>query len=64
MVGTAQRPSGEGRAFFFSDATGMIDLNSRIDPTLGWQLYEAVAISENGQIVGNGDLTAGDGLSG
>lgn len=31
-----------------------IDLNTRIDPSLGWTLYQATAINDKGQIVGLG----------
>jgi probable HAF family extracellular repeat protein len=42
------------RAFLYTDATGMIDLNDRIDPKLGWELDDATALNDLGQIVGNG----------
>jgi probable HAF family extracellular repeat protein len=41
-------------AFLYSDATGMVDLNTRIDPRLGWELDAAAAINDAGQIVGSG----------
>jgi probable HAF family extracellular repeat protein len=45
-----QRP----HAFLHTDRTGMVDLNSRIDPRAGWELLEATAINARGQIVGIG----------
>jgi hypothetical protein len=41
-------------AFLYSDAMGMVDLNTRIDPRLGWELDAAAAINDAGQIVGSG----------
>jgi probable HAF family extracellular repeat protein len=45
-----------GGAFLYTDATGMVDLNSRIDRRLGWHLSNATAINDAGQIVGLGQL--------
>lgn len=39
------------RAFAWTEAAGLIDLNSRIDPALGLHLDNAVAVSEDGAIV-------------
>lgn len=41
-------------AFFFSSATGMLNLNARIDPATGWILQSAFDINNVGQIVGYG----------
>jgi probable HAF family extracellular repeat protein len=41
-------------AFLYTDGTGMVDLNARIDPSLGWKLVDAQGINESGQIVGWG----------
>jgi probable HAF family extracellular repeat protein len=41
-------------AFLYTDALGMIDLNARIDPALGWTLVRATGINRRGQIVGLG----------
>jgi probable HAF family extracellular repeat protein len=41
-------------AFLYTDGEGMIDLNTRIDPALGWQLVDATGINASGQIVGWG----------
>jgi probable HAF family extracellular repeat protein len=42
------------RAFLYTDATGMVDLNTRIDRNVGWELHIATAINNAGQIVGAG----------
>jgi probable HAF family extracellular repeat protein len=49
-------PPGSSRAgaFLYTDATGIVDLNTRIDPQLGWDLDGAAAINDAGQIVGSG----------
>jgi probable HAF family extracellular repeat protein len=43
-------------AFLYSAETGLIDLNTRIDPALGWQLRTATGINNPGQIVGVGNF--------
>jgi probable HAF family extracellular repeat protein len=43
-------------AFVYESATGMVDLNTLIDPTSGWHLTTAVAINDAGQIIGNGTI--------
>lgn len=43
----------EGLAFLYSNGITM-DLNDLIDKGSGWQLYEATAINDRGQIVGRG----------
>ncbi len=49
VVGTA-----DGVAFLYSDSA-MYDLNTLLDPSsTGWQLNEAMAINDRGQIVGTG----------
>jgi probable HAF family extracellular repeat protein len=54
-TGSSPPPSHPGtRAFFYTDATGMVDLNTRVDPHLGWELSNATAINDTGQIVGAG----------
>ena len=45
-----------GPAFVWSQATGMQDLNSLIDPNSGWTLNWAFAINDAGQITGSGDI--------
>jgi probable HAF family extracellular repeat protein len=41
-------------AFLYTDWTGMVDLNARIDPWARWELLEAYGINASGQIVGLG----------
>lgn len=41
-------------AFFYSHATGMLNLNDLIDAGSGWVLSDATSINEAGQIVGSG----------
>ena len=41
-------------AFLYSSDRGMVDLNSLIDPHLGWVLSSANAINDVGQITGTG----------
>jgi probable HAF family extracellular repeat protein len=41
---------------YYSDATGIVDLNSAIDPSSGWTLSFAYDINNSGQIVGTGTL--------
>lgn len=43
------------------DSTGNgnnLDLNTVIDPSLGWELYQATSINDNGWIVGQGNKGA------
>jgi probable HAF family extracellular repeat protein len=54
VVGYSQAADGRQRAFLYRPATGMLDLNTRIDPALGWELQEARGINRTGQIVGWG----------
>lgn len=56
VVGWAQAAGGAQRAFLFTDADGMIDLNGTIDPSLGWVLTLASGINNAGQIIGQGLL--------
>jgi probable HAF family extracellular repeat protein len=43
-------------AFLYSNAVGMVDLNSLIDPQSGWELTSAQAINDAGQITGYGQI--------
>jgi probable HAF family extracellular repeat protein len=43
-------------AFLYTSGTGMVDLNSLIDPQSGWELQEARGINDIGQIAGTGLL--------
>jgi len=60
IVGYSRMASGEYHATFF-DSTGTgqnIDLNTVIDPNLGWELNSAY-INDNGQICGYGKTATG-----
>ncbi len=50
VVGT--RGSSQPRAFRYTDEAGLRDLNTLIDPSLGWVLLAANDINDAGQIVG------------
>lgn len=60
VVGTSQDAAGNWHAFLYTDETGMVDLNTRMDPTPEerpedrWILTEATGINDIGQIVGWG----------
>jgi len=46
-------------AFLYDEGLGgMVDLNEYIDPTSGWELYDASEISDRGHIVGRGNFGA------
>jgi probable HAF family extracellular repeat protein len=49
-------------AFLFTDAAGMVDVNTLIDPTSGWVIQGAGGINDSGQIAawGFNDLTGAD----
>jgi probable HAF family extracellular repeat protein len=53
VVGHAYR-NGEERAFLWTEADGMVDLNGLVVNGDGWTLWEAYDINESGQIVGWG----------
>jgi probable HAF family extracellular repeat protein len=46
--------TGTSHAFVWTASGGMADLNTLIDPTLGWQLTSAAGINDTGQIAGTG----------
>jgi probable HAF family extracellular repeat protein len=50
VVGTRGRT--QTRALLYTDVAGLRDLDSLIDPTLGWVLRAANDINDAGQIVG------------
>jgi probable HAF family extracellular repeat protein len=54
VVGWGPTARNRWHAFFYSEATGMVDLNTWIDPALRWELECAVDINDAGQIVGWG----------
>jgi probable HAF family extracellular repeat protein len=41
-------------AFLYTSGSGMVDLNTMIDPLSGWELLDAADINEEGQITGQG----------
>jgi probable HAF family extracellular repeat protein len=41
-------------AFLYTSGNGMVDLNTLIDPLSGWELLDASAINDAGQITGQG----------
>ena len=55
VVGTSyiSGSSGTSHAFLYSNGS-TYDLNSRVNPTLGWTISAATDINENGQICGYG----------
>jgi probable HAF family extracellular repeat protein len=54
VVGYAVTPTFANRAFVYAANTGMVDLNSLIDPSSGWILTAARGINNRGQITGEG----------
>jgi probable HAF family extracellular repeat protein len=54
VVGASQNSPGSGTLAFISNGSGMIDLNTRAANPAGWNLAEALAINNKGQIVGWG----------
>jgi probable HAF family extracellular repeat protein len=59
VVGSFAISGQASRAFLYTDAEGMIDLNSRIDPASGWVLNAAFGINAAGEIVGQGTYLCG-----
>ena len=43
-------------AFLYTSDIGMVDLNTLIDPLSGWELLEARALNDRGQITGTGTI--------
>ncbi|MGD9632713.1 MAG: DUF3466 family protein [Pirellulales bacterium] len=57
VVGYSQLPGNKAdHAFLWSSGTGMVDLNSLIDPESGWDLRLARSINDIGQITGWGTI--------
>lgn len=54
VVGYLSTPGTAAHAFLYTDADGMIDLNTAIDPASGWVLNAAWGINNAGEIVGQG----------
>ena len=60
VVGSTSLSNGAQRAFYWTAATGMIDLNSLVDPTSELALVGAAEINLSGQIAGSLDLPNGE----
>lgn len=45
-----------GRAYIYTPHTGMLDLNTLIEPSSGWQIVNALDINDAGQIVAEAKL--------
>lgn len=57
VVGLSYVPievSSYGHAFIYTEAGGMVDLNTLIDPLSEWELIDAYEVNSAGQIVGQG----------
>ena len=54
IVGCSYIPEAQNSHAFLWKGGGLLDLNSLIPKDSGWELNEAYAINENGQIVGDG----------
>jgi probable HAF family extracellular repeat protein len=54
IVGYAYTPDGSQHAVLWDASGGVVDLNTLIDPSLGWTLVSAQAINSAGQITGHG----------
>lgn len=54
VVGRGRPSAGGKRAFRYTDAAGLQDLNTLIDPALGWFLIAAHDVNDAGAIVGYG----------
>jgi probable HAF family extracellular repeat protein len=59
IVGQSQASGGGDVAFLYENGV-MIDLNSAIDPSTGWELTGAMAINDAGQIAGSGYNPSGE----
>ncbi len=46
--------AGDTHAFLYKSGSGMVDLNTLIDPLSGWELTDAAGINDAGQITGQG----------
>jgi probable HAF family extracellular repeat protein len=53
VVGLTSTSAGQGHAFLYSNGV-MTDLNSLLPPGSGWELDEAFAINDTGEVVGDG----------
>lgn len=62
VTGVSTTGESESHAFLYTSGSGMVDLNSLIDPLSGWELIHGFAINDAGQIAGWG-LIGGEGHS-
>jgi probable HAF family extracellular repeat protein len=56
VVGQSSLSAGGSHAFLYTSGSGIVDLNSLIDPLSGWELAVAEAINDAGQITGFGSI--------
>ncbi len=54
IVGDSTTASSATHGFVYTQATGMVDLNTLIAPSSGWEITEARAINAAGQIAASG----------
>jgi probable HAF family extracellular repeat protein len=54
VTGWSYTDVGAEHAFVYAQGSGMVDLNSLIDPLSGWTLISGRAINDAGQITGRG----------
>nr|MBA3483647.1 hypothetical protein [Pirellulales bacterium] len=54
VTGYSLTTGGAYHAFLYTSGSGMVDLNTLIDPLLGWELSNATAVNDGGQIAGYG----------
>ena len=66
VVGTSRTGDGRSHGFLWDDVNGMVDMTELLDESLGWDyIQSAIAINNNGQIVGRAHRTfLMDGLGG
>jgi probable HAF family extracellular repeat protein len=54
VTGNSLNENGAFHAFLYTSGSGMVDLNTLIDPLSGWELLHGYAINDAGQITGQG----------